>query len=136
MRTFLLIKTFFRPYRKEFVITAEKDQTFCITWRLSAVLWSVWNFWNFATFTGKHLRQRTLLKKTISGTGFFTWILRNFLESLFLRTPPVAASDSSLLVYWSFNVTTHATCVNNAANPRIKALTQQINTYTMSTVEH
>ena len=60
-----------------------------------------WNFTckhplrNFTKFTGKHLRQslffskvaESLLKRD-SGTGVFLWILRNFREHLFYRTPP------------------------------------------------
>ena len=33
-----------------------------------------------------------LLSKRDSGTGIFLWLLRNFLEHLFYRTRPVAAS--------------------------------------------
>ena len=53
---------------------------------------------NFAKFTGKHLCQSLFLKKVAilrpatflkrdPGTGVFLWILRNFLEHLFHRTP-------------------------------------------------
>ena len=54
---------------------------------------------NFAKFTGKHLCQGLFLIKLQtwglqlylirdSGTGVFLWILRNFSEQLFHRTPP------------------------------------------------
>ena len=43
---------------------------------------------NFTKFTGKHLSQRpAALLKRHSGTGVFLWILRNFLDHLFYRTP-------------------------------------------------
>ena len=45
---------------------------------------------NFARFTGKHLCQVSFLIKLQAescGTGVFLWILRNFLEHLFYRTP-------------------------------------------------
>ena len=57
----------------------------------------------FANFTGKHLRwslfliksrdgrSATLLKRDPS-TGVFLWNLRNFQNTFFYRTPPVAAS--------------------------------------------
>ena len=56
---------------------------------------------SFTIFTGKHLcwnlfleifRLATLLKRD-SNIGFFLWILWNFWEQLYYRTPPVAASD-------------------------------------------
>ena len=46
---------------------------------------------NFAKFTGNHLCQSLLFRqacnfiKKDSGTGVFLWILRNFLEHLFLQ---------------------------------------------------
>ena len=54
---------------------------------------------NFAKFTGKHLCQSLFLIKLQpwglqlylirdSGTGVFLWILQNFSEQLFRRTPP------------------------------------------------
>ena len=45
---------------------------------------------NLAQFTGKHLCQSVFLNKVAgwdSGTGVFLWILRNFSENLFYRTP-------------------------------------------------
>ena len=45
---------------------------------------------NFAKFIGKHLRQASDLQlylKRDSGTGVFEWVLRNFYEHLFYRTP-------------------------------------------------
>ena len=55
---------------------------------------------NFSKFTGKHLCQRSLFNKAFikvieatllkrdPGTGVFLWILQNFKEQLFSRTPP------------------------------------------------
>ena len=65
-------------------------------------------FKNFVIFRKKHLcwglfltkfqawRPSTSLKRN-SNTGLFLWILRNFEEQLFYRTPPVAASKEELL---------------------------------------
>ena len=44
--------------------------------------------WNFAKFTWKHLCQRLFSNKRVSSTSAFLWIMRNFLEHLFYRTPP------------------------------------------------
>ena len=49
---------------------------------------------NFAKFTGKHLCQRLFCNslqpylKIVSGTDVLLWILRNFWEHFFYRTPP------------------------------------------------
>ena len=43
---------------------------------------------NFTKFTGKHLCQSPFFNKKDSGTGVFLWILWNFYEHLFHRTPP------------------------------------------------
>ena len=62
------------------------------------------NFRNFAKLTGKHLHLSLFLNKVVglqlywkrnSGTGVFQWILQNFEEHLFYRTPP---GDR----FWSF----------------------------------
>ena len=51
---------------------------------------------NFAKFTGKHLCQgQRLFNQVVGlkpGIGVFLWILQNFQEHLFRRTPAVAAS--------------------------------------------
>ena len=76
---------------------------------------------NFTNFTGKHLCQslffkkflrnsflRVSLLKKVSGTSIFLWILWNFQERLFYRTPLVAASGSQsqkiikTFCWWSY----------------------------------
>ena len=52
---------------------------------------------NFAKFTVEHLRH--------SGVGVSLWILRNFLEHLFYRTPLVAASEGLLRLFQEYSVT-------------------------------
>ena len=51
---------------------------------------------NFAIITGNHPCWRLFLIKLqvwrYSNTGVFLWILWNFLEKLFYKTPPVAAA--------------------------------------------
>ena len=49
---------------------------------------------NFAKFTGKHLCQSLFFNKVAGLRPVFMWILRNFLEQLFYRTPLVAASET------------------------------------------
>ena len=54
---------------------------------------------NFAIITGNHPCWRLFLIKLqvwrYSNTGVFLWILWNFLEKLFYKTPPVAAAIHS-----------------------------------------
>ena len=49
----------------------------------------------FLKFTGKHLCQSLFCQSLFSGTRVFLWILWNFQEHLFYRTPLVAASERS-----------------------------------------
>ena len=55
---------------------------------------------NFAIITGNHPCWRLFLIKLqvwrYSNTGVFLWILWNFLEKLFYKTPPVAAAIHSI----------------------------------------
>ena len=51
---------------------------------------------NFAKFTGKHLCQSLFLIKLQAAPATFLWILRNFKNTFFYRTPLVAASDKCL----------------------------------------
>ena len=44
-------------------------------------------------------RSSTLLKRD-SNTGVFLWMLRNFYEQLFYRTPPLAASAVNFTLYF------------------------------------
>ena len=52
---------------------------------------------NFAKFTGKHLCQSLFFNK-VAGTSVFLWILRNFWEHFFYRTP---ADDCFLSNFFS-----------------------------------
>ena len=49
---------------------------------LSEVFFKIGALKNFAKFTGKHCYR-----------GVFLWLLRNFQEHRFYRTPPVGTSD-------------------------------------------
>ena len=55
---------------------------------------------NFAIITGNHPCWRLFLIKLqvwrCSNTGVFLWILWNFLEKLFYKTPPVTAAIHSI----------------------------------------
>ena len=78
-------------------------QLFLPTEAATGVLYKKGVLENFAKFTGKHLHQGLVLnkvsgqlqvlasnfiKKRDSGTEVFLWILQNFSEHLFNRTPP------------------------------------------------
>ena len=68
---------------------------------------------NFANFTGKYLcrnlfliklqvwRHATLLRRDFN-TGVFLWYLRNFLERLYYRTPPVATFETKHMLQLPF----------------------------------
>ena len=72
---------------------------------------------NFGKFTEQHLCQSLLFNKVAGlnlqlywkrdpGTGIFRWILRNFLEHLFCKTPPghCFCIWFSLHIYWVVTV--------------------------------
>ena len=84
----------------KYVLVARKEK---LQKQLSGVFFKKGFLKNFAKFAGKHLsqslfcnkvpslRSANLLKKD-SGTGVFMWILKNFQNTFFYRTPPVVAS--------------------------------------------
>ena len=52
---------------------------------------------NFAKFTGKHLHQSHFIKKETLAQVFSCEFYKIFKNTFFYRTPPVAASASSML---------------------------------------